>query len=181
MDQVELVKFIRDRFNDSELRDLCFELGIDYESLGGEGKAAKARELVAYCQRRDRLPELERTAQQLSATPARSAASPRSTGSAFNQSGQIVLGNQINVQGDYVDRSVKNLSTGGGQIGVPVDEQARIRASLQRQLVEARENLHLIEERESEFVERASIPLQLIKDERYWRDRISELEVKLGD
>jgi hypothetical protein len=177
MEQVELVKFIREKFNDSELRDLCLELGIDYESLGGEGKAAKARELVAFCVRRDRLPELERTAQQISATPARSVASSRSV---FNQSGQTVLGNQINVQGDYVDRSVKNINTGGGQIDVPVDEQARIQSSLQRQLVEAQENLRLIEERASEFVERASIPLQLRKDESYWRDRIKDLEAKLG-
>jgi len=62
MDRVQLVKFIRDKLNDSELRDLCFELHIDYESLPGEGKAAKARELVSFCERRDRLPELERTA-----------------------------------------------------------------------------------------------------------------------
>ena len=72
MDRVELAKFIRDKFNDSELRDLCFELHIDYESLPGEGKAAKARELVSFCERRDRLPELERTAQQVLATEAQS-------------------------------------------------------------------------------------------------------------
>ena len=36
----------------SELRDLCFELNVDYDDLGGEGKAAKARELVTYCERR---------------------------------------------------------------------------------------------------------------------------------
>ena len=45
-------------FNDGELRDLCFDLGIDYENLGGEGKAGKARELVAYCVRHNRLTDL---------------------------------------------------------------------------------------------------------------------------
>lgn len=38
-------------FSDGELRDLCFDLGIDYDSLPGSGKSDKARELVAYAQR----------------------------------------------------------------------------------------------------------------------------------
>jgi hypothetical protein len=45
-------------FSPDELRDLCFEMGIDYDALPGEGKSARARELVAYCQRHGRLPEL---------------------------------------------------------------------------------------------------------------------------
>ncbi len=65
MNPVELRDFINSRFNDNELRDLCFELGVDYESLPGEGKAAKARELVAYCQRRTRLAELEAACRRL--------------------------------------------------------------------------------------------------------------------
>ena len=31
-----------------ELRTLCMDLNVDYDSLRGEGKAAKARELVLY-------------------------------------------------------------------------------------------------------------------------------------
>lgn len=42
----------------SELRDLCFELDIDYDDLGGEGQSAKARELVLYAKRRDLLAAL---------------------------------------------------------------------------------------------------------------------------
>jgi hypothetical protein len=42
---------IEEYFNDNELRTLCFDLNIDYESLPAEGKAGKARELVAYAQR----------------------------------------------------------------------------------------------------------------------------------
>lgn len=38
-------------FNETELHNLCFDLGIDYETLGGENKSARARELVAYAQR----------------------------------------------------------------------------------------------------------------------------------
>jgi hypothetical protein len=135
MDRVELAKFIRDKFNDRELRDLCFELHIDYESLPGEGKAAKARELVSFCERRDRLPELERTAQQVLAAEAQSS--------------------------------------------VPATDRAREKTSLQRQLAEARENLRLIEDRKAEYVLEVDVPLQLIKEERRWRDRIAELEAKL--
>lgn len=42
-----LVKY----FDEEELRTLCFELEVDYDSLRGEGKANKARELVLYAQR----------------------------------------------------------------------------------------------------------------------------------
>ncbi len=45
-------------FNDSELRDLCFDMNVDYESLNGENKADKARELIAFCERRQSVPDL---------------------------------------------------------------------------------------------------------------------------
>lgn len=45
-------------FDESELRNLSFDLGVDYESLPGATKGDKARELVAYFERRDRLAEL---------------------------------------------------------------------------------------------------------------------------
>jgi len=45
-------------FDLEELRTLCFDLGVDYDSLRGEGKAAKARELVAYCQRHNLIDRL---------------------------------------------------------------------------------------------------------------------------
>lgn len=48
-------------FNDDELRTLCVDLGVDYESLPGDGKASKARELVAYMQRQERTSELVNT------------------------------------------------------------------------------------------------------------------------
>jgi hypothetical protein len=46
-------------------------------------------------------------------------------------------------------------------------------------LAEARENLRLIEDRKAEYVLEVDVPLQLIKEERRWRDRIAELEGKL--
>ena len=41
-----------------ELRTLCFDLSIDYDSLRGEGKAAKIRELIALLRRTNRIPQL---------------------------------------------------------------------------------------------------------------------------
>lgn len=54
-----------ERFNESELRTLCFELDVDYESLQGQGKADKARELVAYLGRRQRIQGLALTVKRL--------------------------------------------------------------------------------------------------------------------
>jgi hypothetical protein len=45
-------------FDEDELRTLCLLLNIDYESLGGDGKRAKAERLVGYMDRRGRADEL---------------------------------------------------------------------------------------------------------------------------
>ncbi len=45
-------------FNESELRNLCFDMNIDYEDLDGNNKSDKARELIAYCERRKSIPKL---------------------------------------------------------------------------------------------------------------------------
>ncbi|MEM7114252.1 MAG: hypothetical protein AAF614_17590, partial [Chloroflexota bacterium] len=47
-------KIIR-HFSSSELQDLCFDLGIDYESLDGVAKKDKVRELISYAIRRNQL------------------------------------------------------------------------------------------------------------------------------
>jgi hypothetical protein len=46
------------QFNESELHNLCFQLGMDYENLGGQGKAAKAQALISYLHRRGRIGDL---------------------------------------------------------------------------------------------------------------------------
>src|SRR5512143_1048802 len=57
--RVDLLDALTHLFNDEELRTLCFKLtGVDYDSLRGEGKEAKARELVEYAERTDRFEEL---------------------------------------------------------------------------------------------------------------------------
>ena len=57
-DVAELYQLLIQRFNLQELQDLCFDLGVDFEDLGGTGRKAKARELVQYMQRRGRLDAL---------------------------------------------------------------------------------------------------------------------------
>jgi hypothetical protein len=47
-----LRQILATRFSESELRTLCFDLGIDYDDLPGQEKASKARELIAYLERR---------------------------------------------------------------------------------------------------------------------------------
>lgn len=55
---VKLFEKIDRHFNSSELDQLCFQLGVDDENLGGAGKRDKARELVMYMDRRGHLTEL---------------------------------------------------------------------------------------------------------------------------
>lgn len=56
---VDLRRVLTRLFDEEELRTLCFDLGVDYDGLRGEGKAARARELVALAERTGRLAELE--------------------------------------------------------------------------------------------------------------------------
>jgi hypothetical protein len=56
--RTKLRRNLIEHFNLSELRDLCFDMNVDYESLTGENKADKARELVAYCERIQIIPDL---------------------------------------------------------------------------------------------------------------------------
>jgi hypothetical protein len=62
-----LRQILTDRFNSEELQTLCFELGIEYENLGGQGKAGKARELIGYVERRDLIIELISAGEKLRA------------------------------------------------------------------------------------------------------------------
>lgn len=56
---VDLRRILTLLFDEEELRTLCFDLNVDYDSLRGEGKAAKARELVALAERLGQLDLLE--------------------------------------------------------------------------------------------------------------------------
>jgi hypothetical protein len=58
MDRVALHRAIDTHFSLDELRTLCFDLHIDFDNLGGEGKQGKARELALHCERTGKIPEL---------------------------------------------------------------------------------------------------------------------------
>ncbi|MCA9973585.1 MAG: hypothetical protein KC425_25405, partial [Anaerolineales bacterium] len=53
-----LLQQLEATFNEQETRTLSFELGIDYDDLGGQGLKANLRELINYLNRRGRLEEL---------------------------------------------------------------------------------------------------------------------------
>jgi hypothetical protein len=63
-DLVALRRLIVTRYNLEEIRTLCSDIGVDYDNLGGEGKEAKARELIAYLKRRNKLNDLIRYLQE---------------------------------------------------------------------------------------------------------------------
>jgi DNA-binding NtrC family response regulator len=56
VDPAALRRTLDEKFDLEEIQDLCFDLDIDFDNLPGDGK--KARELVAYCRRHDRLEKL---------------------------------------------------------------------------------------------------------------------------
>ncbi len=58
VDPIALHQTLVEHFDLEELRTLCFHLHVDYDNLRGEGKAAKARELVSFMERHDQLDEL---------------------------------------------------------------------------------------------------------------------------
>jgi len=56
--RVRLLHLLTTRCSAEDLRTLCFVLGVNHEVLPGTGKAARARELVAYFDRRQDLDSL---------------------------------------------------------------------------------------------------------------------------
>jgi hypothetical protein len=57
VDLAKLCGFTTNYFNETELRDICFDLYVDYDSLPGPGKRDKARELVAFIDRHGQIDE----------------------------------------------------------------------------------------------------------------------------
>lgn len=52
---VTVAHLMEDAFSEDDLRALTFDLGIDYESIVGEGKRGKIRALVSHFYRRNTL------------------------------------------------------------------------------------------------------------------------------
>jgi len=61
----QLRQTLERHFNEGELRTFCTDLGVDYDSLPGDGTADKARELVLYLERRGLIAELVEQGKEL--------------------------------------------------------------------------------------------------------------------
>lgn len=75
---------------------------------------------------------------------------------------------------------ISGTTQGPAQTALAGGLSAQDRASLEYQLAESYTSLRLIEERRAEFVQETDIPLTLIKDERRLRQRIAEIEARVG-
>ncbi len=58
-------QFLSTHFDTEELRTLCFDLGVEYDDLPGEGRAGKVRELVRYIERHERIYDLLKVGKEL--------------------------------------------------------------------------------------------------------------------
>jgi serine/threonine protein kinase len=58
LDEATLRQILTQRFSFEELHTLGADLRVSFDDLSGEGQEAKARELIAFLQRRERLGEL---------------------------------------------------------------------------------------------------------------------------
>ena len=110
-------------FSLGEIRTLCFNLGVDYESVAGEEKQSRIRELLLVLGRNGRLPELVALAQQerphidwppvpsdlqlLAALPSDTPAAPVNQ---YNFYGDVVGGDKVS--GDQI--SVGDISGSSG-------------------------------------------------------------------
>ncbi|WP_420632345.1 hypothetical protein [Candidatus Leptofilum sp.] len=54
-DRAQLREFLADRFNLSEMKTLCFDLGVDYEEFPHATKSEFSRELLAYFERKNKV------------------------------------------------------------------------------------------------------------------------------
>lgn len=65
IDLLLLQRQLIEHFDLSELKNLCFDLHVDYDELAGETKSGKARELVKYCHRTGKIAALVTRCQEL--------------------------------------------------------------------------------------------------------------------
>ncbi len=68
-DNSGILQELRDKmiksFNESECRNLCFDVGVSYESLPGQTIEDKCRELVLYQKRRNKIDVLVKRCREL--------------------------------------------------------------------------------------------------------------------
>jgi hypothetical protein len=65
VDRSKLRQILVTYFDENELHNLCFDLGIEYENLAGATKDDKARELIEYCERHNLYADLAKKCYEL--------------------------------------------------------------------------------------------------------------------
>ncbi len=65
VDRSQLLRVLVDRWEDEDVKNACFELKVDYETLKGDTKSARVRELILDRERKEQLPELIRVIHRL--------------------------------------------------------------------------------------------------------------------
>ncbi len=65
VDKQKLRRVLVGYFNEQELREVCFDFGINYGELSGTSIREKALELLTYLDRRNRLTELDKICREL--------------------------------------------------------------------------------------------------------------------
>lgn len=63
--RIELNQKMNETFSLSEIDGICYDLGINAEDIPGNNKSSKVRELIQYCERRDRVGELSASLQSI--------------------------------------------------------------------------------------------------------------------
>jgi hypothetical protein len=106
-----LRKQLNASFDIEELKTLCSDLGVDYDSLTGEGKAAKVRELIAYYDRRGTTDELIMAAYRLRPNQRRwPAIASRNQGKTTNRMMMMQVG-RLEIQMDQVFSIIYKIVT----------------------------------------------------------------------
>jgi hypothetical protein len=133
VDPVHLRQVLKQYYSEGELRTMCFDLGIEYESVPGRGKSERVDELVYYAQRNGRLDDFAayvrqtRSFIQLKMTDTLpelpETISGSGPGTTINVTGDFVQGDKMDgdkVQGDKI--TVGDIS---GSSGVAIGKGAK--------------------------------------------------------
>jgi len=120
--RTRLRQALNDHFSDEGLRDLCFDMGLDYDNLPAQGKASKAREIVAHVERTQEVDKLVEHCRRLCPTipwesrpEAGEGAPPASDASTFRRSGagtSNLAGRRLVIAFDEIGAVPKDWATG---------------------------------------------------------------------
>ena len=123
MTAAELRTFLAEKFSDTELRVLAFDLNIPFEDLGApdSGKAARVQALIEWCNRHDRYAELDRAARN-----ARTTQSTSQPGLPMNDWGPAGIERMV--------RNMDELRADVAELMVKIESQNQRLATLEKHL-----------------------------------------------